>query len=75
MIEIFNTLPKVTPLIHGVNTEEELIKKFQTMYKDDKKGFTAYKMVRYILATNRSLIRKLEGPTKIEMPKGCEDIF
>jgi len=55
----------VKALISGVKTEEELIKKFQALYKDDKKGFTAYKMVRYILTTNRSLIRKLEGPNMI----------
>jgi hypothetical protein len=62
MIKIFQDLPSVTDLISGVKTEDELIKKFQALYKDDKKGFTAYKMVRYILATNRSLIRKLHGP-------------
>ena len=75
MTDILMLLPSVTQLIAGINTEEELIKKLQTIYGSDQRGYTAYKLLRYILATNRSSIRKLEGPNRIELPIGSEDHF
>ena len=75
MTDILMLLPSVTQLITGINTEEELIKKLQTIYGSDQRGYTAYKLLRYILATNRSSIRKLEGPNRIELPAGAEDHF
>lgn len=75
MTDILMLLPSVTQLITGINTEEELIKKLQTIYGSDQRGYTAYKLLRYILATNRSSIRKLEGPNRIELPAGSEDHF
>ena len=44
-----------------VNNDEELRIKLNVILKDDEKGYKAYNMIRYILATNRSSIRQLKG--------------
>jgi len=44
-----------------VNTDDELRIKLNATLKDDVKGYKAYNMIRYILATNRSSIRQLKG--------------
>jgi hypothetical protein len=43
-----------------VSNDEELRIKLNAILKDDLKGYKAYNMIRYILATNRSSIRLLK---------------
>lgn len=79
MAKVFCLLPAIRELTFGVETEEDLIKKLQTeIYKDDKtgvSGYQAYKLVRYILATNRSTIRYLTDQNKIPFKVELGDMF
>ena len=61
MNDIFAELPSVQAMILNVNNDEELRNKFKIILKDEIKGYKAYNLIRYILATNRSSIRKLDN--------------
>jgi hypothetical protein len=60
MNDIFAELPSVQAMILNVNNDEELRNKLKNILKDEIKGYKAYNLIRYILATNRSSIRKLD---------------
>lgn len=59
IMDIFVNMPHLRDLIVDVTNEDELIKKLQAHYKNEQTGFNSYKLLRYILATNRSTIRLL----------------
>lgn len=61
MQNLFAELPNVQMMCKDVNNDEELRIKLNVILKDDEKGYKAYNMIRYILATNRSSIRQLKG--------------
>lgn len=61
MNDIFAELPSVQAMILNVNNDEELRNKLKNILKDEIKGYKAYNLIRYILATNRSSIRKLDN--------------
>lgn len=44
-------------------------KKLNEIYKNDRDGWKAYKLLSYIFATNRSTIRKLLNEDKVSFPK------
>jgi hypothetical protein len=60
MMDIYAKLPSTTNLISDVHNEEELLTKLKNLYKSESDGFLAYKLLNYILATNRSTIKKLK---------------
>ena len=61
MQDLFAELPTIHMMCKDVNTDDELRIKLNATLKDDVKGYKAYNMIRYILATNRSSIRQLKG--------------
>jgi hypothetical protein len=61
MNDIFAELPSVQAMILNMNNDEELRNKLKNILKDEIKGYKAYNLIRYILATNRSSIRKLDN--------------
>ena len=61
MNDIFAELPSVQAMILNVNNDEELRNQLKNILKDEIKGYKAYNLIRYILATNRSSIRKLDN--------------
>lgn len=60
MADLFAELPSVQAMIKDVNGDEELRSKLNISLKGEDKGYKAYNLIRYILATNRSSIRKLK---------------
>jgi hypothetical protein len=76
MGEIMAKLPSIESLIVGRSSEEELNSFLIQCYGgDQKKAFQAYKLMRYILATNRSSIRRLEPEEYFKLPEGNKDLF
>ena len=59
MMEIFSKLPNTSTLISSIESDESLREKLNTIFKNESDGFLAYKLLSYILATNRSTIKKL----------------
>jgi|LauGreDrversion4_2_1035121.scaffolds.fasta_scaffold2200018_1 hypothetical protein len=63
-------------MILNVNNDEELRNKLKNILKDEKIGYKAYNLIRYILATNRSSIRKLDPKNQFELPQNfAQDAF
>jgi hypothetical protein len=57
-------LPTIENLTNSANNDDDILSKLRKIFpekKDDKinKSFLAYKLMRYVLATNRSSIRRL----------------
>ena len=72
MAEIIKRIPTIDYLISGVKTDEEIIEKLRKIFPqfDTEYGFLAYKLMWYILATNRSSIRQLNIEDAVQMPEG-----
>jgi flagellin-specific chaperone FliS len=68
MMDIFSKLPNPHNLINDCQNDEELRNKLKSLYKNETDGFLAYKLLCYILATNRSTIRKLQQNELVEIP-------
>jgi hypothetical protein len=75
MVDVFDKIPQIGGLIMGIDNEDQLRKKLNIECKDEKKGFQAYKLLRYILATNRSTIRQLKAEERFELPEGIQGLF
>lgn len=60
MADLFAELPSVQAMIKDVNNDEELRSKLNHFLKSEDMGNKAYNLIRYILATNHSSIRKLK---------------
>lgn len=60
MLEIFSKIPNPLNLMNKVNSEDELREKIYSLYKTEKDGLLAYKLLSYIYATNRSSIMQLQ---------------
>jgi len=71
MAEIMLNIPAIETFIHGVDTEEVLLEKLRS-YNNAKpdQAFLAYKLMRFILATNRSSIRRLKPEEAVVLPQG-----
>jgi hypothetical protein len=71
MADLITELPAIEAIIQGVDTEEGLIEKLRK-YNTAKpeKAFLSYKLMRYILATNRSSIRRLKPEEAVTLPQG-----
>ena len=64
-------IPSIDVLIQGVENEEALIERLNlhnTNKKKPENAFLAYKLMRYILATNRSSIRRLKPEEAVGFP-------
>ena len=72
MAEIIRRIPTIDYLINGVQTDEEIIEKLREIFPPFKteNAFLAYKLMWYILATNRSSIRQLNPEDAVQMPQG-----
>jgi hypothetical protein len=72
MLVIFNKLQSPKILLEKCTSEETLIKYLtDDVYKDLKIGLSAYKLLAYILATNRTLMRELKDHERIPFnPEG-----
>lgn len=68
MMDIFAKLPSPSALISNVNNDQELREKLNETYKNEKDAFLAYKLLGYILATNRSTFRRLKQEEQVEIP-------
>ncbi len=60
MADLFAELPSVQAMIKDVNSDDELRSKLNHSLKSEDMGNKAYNLIRYIMATNRSSIRKLK---------------
>ena len=58
-----------------VEKEEQLRQKLNTLLKSENDGFLAYKLLSYILATNRNTIIKLKKEEKVELPSSIMEQF
>ncbi|CDW86592.1 uba ts-n domain containing protein [Stylonychia lemnae] len=72
MINILIKLPKVQTLIQKIENEQQLRAKLNEIYKSEKDGWKAYKILSYIFATNRTTIKKLEFENQIDFQKEIE---
>lgn len=72
MAEIIRRIPTIDYLINGVQTDEEIIDKLRKIFPqiETEYAFLAYKLMWYILATNRSSIRQLNPEDAVQMPEG-----
>ena len=69
MIEIIKQIPTIDYLISGVQTDKEIIEKLRERFPvKTENAFLAYKLMWYILATNRSSIRQLSPEDAVQMP-------
>ena len=74
--DIYTQIPQLRQLTQDVETEEDLRKRLiEVFHNDQKKGFSAYKLLRYILATNRSTVRYLKADERVRLPEGTSDMF
>ena len=72
MAEIIRRIPTIDYLISGVQTDEEIIEKLREIFPPfiKENAFRAYKLMWYILATNRSSIRQLNPEDAVQIPQG-----
>jgi hypothetical protein len=76
MAEIIKRFPTIDYLISGVQTDEEIIAKLRDIFRfNTEYAFLAYKLMWYILATNRSSIRQLSPEDAVQMPYGFKEYF
>ena len=64
MQELLRLIPSPSRLLENVSNESELLDKLNTLTKQE--GHLASKLLSYILATNRSTIRKLKESELVE---------